>query len=153
MKTSFYPGRMPARQTLSAGCKTKTQTVRELESLNASTFPEGRVTQALEAHARLPEAPLLGLPRTRLSASFKPKGCGGTITIRNETNIPAFNVIIQHFPYQYGAYLENNSFCLYPHEVRAIAFEVPDHVLSFERLTLRAWNAPQVPPAGIATSK
>ena len=63
---------------------------------------------------------------------------------RNAGDCPAFNVIIDHFPYEYGTYLDDNSFSLYPHEERVIGFELTRDSQAFDPVTVHAWNADEV---------
>jgi hypothetical protein len=88
----------------------------------------------------------LRLPKTRLSATLQRDGKQGTITVRNESPLPAFNVIIDGFPLNYGNYLGENSFCLYPQEERVIRFDLTSANEPLEGLQVRAWNAEVVSP-------
>ena len=119
----------------------KTDAVREMEKLPAWGWPHERAPEAFKAYGSLPEARLLSLPRTRLAVSLSREGKKGSLVIRNEGDCPAFNVIIDHFPYEYGTYLDDNSFSLYPHEERVIGFELTRDAQTLAPVTVHAWNA------------
>ena len=122
----------------------KTEAVREMEKLPAWGWPHERAPEAFKAYGSLPEARLLSLPRTRLAVSLTREGKRGSLVIRNEGDCPAFNVIIDHFPYEYGTYLDDNSFSLYPREQRVIGFELTRDGQALAPVTVRAWNADEV---------
>jgi len=126
--------------------RAKTDAVRELEKIPAWGWPHDRAPEAFKAYGELPEARLLRLPKTKLSASLLRDGKHGTITVRNEGPLPAFNVIIDGFPLNYGNYLADNSFSLYPNEERTIRFDLASANEPLEGLQVRAWNAGPVSP-------
>ena len=126
--------------------RAKTDAVRELEKMEAWGWPHDRAPEAFKAYGELPEARLLRLPKTKLSASLQRDGKKGTITVRNEGPLPAFNVIIDGFPLNYGNYLADNSFSLYPNEERIIRFDLASANEPLEGLQVRAWNAGPVSP-------
>jgi hypothetical protein len=111
-----------------------------VEKIAAWGFPHEKAPEAFAAYASLTEAPLLNLPRTTVEASYQLQGSHGKLTVRNTGTLPAFNVIIDDFPYSYGSYLDDNSFCLYPKEEREIGFELGNTAVS-TTLSVRAWNA------------
>jgi len=121
--------------------RAKSPAVLEVEKITGVGWPHDRAPEAFKAYAELPEARLLNLPKTRLSESVRRDGKRGAITVLNETGLPAFNVIIEGFPPNYGDYLGDNSFCLYPHEERTIPFDLASADESLEGLSVRAWNA------------
>jgi len=53
-------------------------------------------------------------------------------------------VIIDHFHYEYGTYLDDNSFSLYPREQRVIGFELTREDQALDQVTVHAWNADEV---------
>jgi len=127
--------------------RAKTADVLEVEKIIGQGWPHNRAPEGFKAYGELPEARLLTLPRTKLSASIHRDGKHGTITVRNETARPAFNVIIDGFPSGYGDFLDDNSFCLYPKEERTIGFEFASLDTSLNSVRIRAWNADSVAPA------
>ncbi len=70
------------------------------------------------------------------------------ITIKNEMDLPAINILIDNFPYEYGDFLDDNSFFQHPGETRDVEFTVCNPLCSMENLTVRAWNADLVKVAG-----
>jgi hypothetical protein len=126
--------------------KAKTEKVNELEKIAAWGWPHDRAPEAFEAYANLPEARLLNLPRTNLTAVVKQEGLKGTLTLSNTGTLPAFNVLIDGFPYEYGCFLDDNSLCLLPGESRSIAFELGSEKDTVAGLSARAWNADAVTP-------
>jgi hypothetical protein len=54
-------------------------------------------------------------------------------------------VIIEGFPLNYGNFLGDNSFSLYPNEERTIAFDLASADTPLGDLQVRAWNAEAVP--------
>jgi len=126
--------------------RAKTDAVRELEKIEAWGWPHDRAPEAFKAYGELPEARLLRLPKTKLSASLQRDGKQGTITVRNDSPLPAFNVIIDGFPLNYGNYLADNSFGLYPNEARVIRLDLASSEEPLDALQVRAWNAEVVSP-------
>jgi beta-mannosidase len=138
-------GRQLSDQWMWFNFRAKTDAVKELEKIPAWGYPHDRVPEAFKVYAELPEARLLNLPKTQLAASVKRDGQRGTITVRNESKLPAFNVIIEGFPLNYGNFLGDNSFSLYPNEERTIAFDLASADTPLGDLRVRAWNAESVP--------
>ncbi|MFZ4777323.1 MAG: glycoside hydrolase family 2 protein, partial [Terrimicrobiaceae bacterium] len=124
--------------------RAKSPAVLELEKLGKQGWPHERAPDAFKAYGELPEARLLSLPKTKLSASVQRNGKHGTITVQNETSLPALNVIIEGFPQLYGNYLGDNSFCLYPGEKRTVVFDLASADETLEGFRVRAWNAEPV---------
>ena len=60
--------------------------------------------------------------------------------------MPAFNVTIDGFPVNYGNFLSDNSFGLYPNEERVIRFDLATAAEPLEGIQVRAWNAEAVLP-------
>lgn len=139
-------GRLLSDQWTWYNYQAKTPAVKKLEEIPAWGWPHARAPEAFKAYGSLPEARLLTLPQVKLSAELTCHGRVGAITIQNLSNLPAFNVIIDHFPHAYGAYLDDNSFSLYPHEKRIIRFELASEEAKTDTITVRAWNAPEVKP-------
>jgi hypothetical protein len=121
--------------------------VREVEKIPSMGFPHERAPEAFKAHAELPEGRLQTLPKTKLSATLKRDGKQGTLTIRNDSPLPAFNVIIDGFPLNYGNYLSDNSFFLYPNEERVIQLDLSNADVPLDAIRVRAWNAESVNPS------
>lgn len=122
----------------------KTEAKKKMEAIPSWGWPHDRAPEAFEAYGEKIKAPLLELPKTTLSASIDRQGSKGVITIKNQTDIPAFMVLIDNFPHKYGNFLGDTSFSMYPNETRKITFELRDSKESLDKLTVRAWNAPQV---------
>ena len=139
-------GRLISDQWQWFNFRAKTDAVHEVEKIAAWGWPHERAPEAFKAYGELPEARLLNLPKTKLSASLQRDGKQGTITIRNESALPAFNVIIDGFPVNYGNFLSDNSFGLYPNEERVIRFDLATADEPLEGLQVRAWNAEAVSP-------
>lgn len=127
--------------------RAKTDAVKKLEEIPAWGWPHDRAPEAFEAYGSLPEARLLTLPKAGLQVRVERDGDTGVFVITNTANLPAFNVIIDDFPYAYGTYLEDNSFSLYPGESRRIAFELTHADQDLSGVTVKAWNADPVQPA------
>ncbi len=125
--------------------RAKTEEVKRLEEIPAWGWPHERAHEAFKAYGELPEARLLTLPRTTLAVTLERTGDRGVITVSNTGDIPAFNVIIDRFPYEYGTYLDANSFGLYPGETRRIGFDLSRADQSLENVTVKAWNADAQP--------
>jgi len=138
-------GRQISDQWMWFNFRAKTAAAIEVEKITGVGWPHDRAPEAFKAYADLPEARLLTLPKTKLSASVRRNGNHGTITVRNETSLPAFNVIIEGFPMNYGDFLGDNSFCLYPNEERTISFNLASEAEPLGDLRVRAWNAEAVP--------
>ncbi len=126
--------------------RAKTELIKELEALGAWGFPEDRVQEAMHAYAALPEARLLTMPPTNLRVAIQRDGVTGVLLVENITDTPALNVLIEQFPHQYGAFLEDNLVSLYPGEKREIAFELPSMETDLSLMTIKAWNAEAVKP-------
>lgn len=140
-------GRRLSDQWMWFNFRAKTDAAREIEKVNGVGWPHERAPEAFKAYAELPEARLLNLPKTQLSASVRRDGKRGSITVRNESALPAFNVLIDGFPLGYGDYLDDNSFCLYPKEERTIGFELASPGTPLDKVSVRAWNAATVAAA------
>ncbi|MHB1457472.1 MAG: glycosyl hydrolase 2 galactose-binding domain-containing protein [Armatimonadota bacterium] len=119
--------------------KSKTPSVLEFEK---APSPD-RGTQGFAAYAEENEALLLNLPKTSLSVRTTFKDSQGYIIVRNNGDLPAFNVIIDGFPYGDWSHLDDNSFCLWPGEERKIGYELSGNA-SLDGVTIRAWNAQDV---------
>ena len=126
----------------------KTDKVKKAEEIPAWGFPADKAPEAFEAYGTLPEARLLDLPRTKLSAKLRLNKNKGVIMVKNEANLPAFNVLIENFPYESGNFLDDNSFHLHPGETRDVEFTVRNPLRSMGSLTIRAWNADAVKIVG-----
>ena len=100
--------------------------------------------EAIEAYGKPCHSPLLSLPSTQLDVTLECEENTGSITIKNMSDRPAFNVIIEHFPYGHGDFLADNGFSLYPNEKRTIPFELVSDFHSLGNLVVRAWNAEPV---------
>ena len=122
----------------------KTEAKKKMEAIPSWGWPHARAPEAFDAYGEKLPAPLLELPKTKLSASIKRNGNTGVITIKNQSDTPAFMVLIDDFPHKYGNFLGDNSFSLYPNETRKITFELRDSEETLNKLAVRAWNAPQV---------
>jgi hypothetical protein len=124
--------------------RVKTDAVKEVEKNPAWGLSHDKAPDAFKAYGSLPEARLLTLPKTTLTALVQREGRHGVLKIENRGDIPAFNVIIDHFPFAYGNFLEDNGFCLYPHETREIAFDLADDQATLDAVTIKAWNSEAV---------
>jgi peptidoglycan/xylan/chitin deacetylase (PgdA/CDA1 family) len=124
----------------------ETEAVRWLKDMPTGVWAGDVSAETWDAYAQLPRAGLLTLPRTALNAVLSIEGGNGTITIENKGAIPAFNVIIDDFPYEYGNYLDDNSFCLYPDETREIKFQIKNNLKRLNDIAIRAWNADPIKP-------
>ncbi|MGB9623583.1 MAG: LamG-like jellyroll fold domain-containing protein [Phycisphaerae bacterium] len=137
-------GRLISSQWYWFNFRAKSDKVKEVEKQPAWGFPNEKAPEAMKAYAELPEARLLSLPRTTLDISIQREGRKGHLTIGNMSDLPAFNVLIDHFPNDYGDFLDDNSFSLFPNETRIVGFELADEKTPLDRLVVRAWNAPPV---------
>lgn len=126
--------------------RVKSAAMEAVEEITGVGWPHDRAPEAFDAYANVPEARLLNLPRTALEAGVQHSGNSGSITVKNLTALPAFNVIIDGFPLEYGNFLDDNSFCLYPQEERIIHFELAAPDTPLGDLSVRAWNADPVVP-------
>jgi hypothetical protein len=126
--------------------KAETEAVKKLEEMPVAVWPQEISRQAWDAYGQPSEDRLLNLPRTNLQAEISVNEKNGIITIENKGAIPVFNVIIDDFPYGYGNFLEDNSFCLYPGETRNISFQIEEGGKGLNQITLRAWNADMIKP-------
>lgn len=122
----------------------KTEAKKEVEAIPTWSWSQDMAPEAFRAYGEKIKAPLLELPRTRLSATLNTNGSKGILRIKNMTDTPAFMVLIDHFPHQYGNFLEDNGICLYPGQMRQIEFEVVDGIDALNKMTVRAWNADEV---------
>jgi beta-mannosidase len=123
--------------------KNKTAAVKKMESHKSWNWPNEHVElwdEVWDAYGGLPEKGLCYLPRTKLAAEVGQKNGRGEIVITNTGKVPAFNVIIDGFPFGYGAFLDANSFFLRPGETRVVVFELPGKK-QLEGIKVRAWNA------------
>jgi len=141
-------GKMLSDQWYWYNFRFKTGKVKKAEEIPAWGYPADKAPEAFEAYGSLPEARLLDLPRTKLSAKLKLNKNKGVITVKNETGLPAFNVLIDNFPHEFGNFLNDNSFHLHPGETRDIEFTVRNPLCSMENLTVKAWNADAVKVVG-----
>jgi len=110
---------------------------------DVNKIPVSEYGQVFQAYANAPEARLLTLPKTNLSANCSVSGTHGQIKIVNNSDNPAFNVLIDNFPDGARDFLDEDSFCLRPHETRQIGFDIGPGETA-PALSVRAWNAPSV---------
>lgn len=126
----------------------KTESVEKMEAYPAWGWPgpgnEAAWDEVWNAYAGIPDVGLRALPETSLALTVS-GGAAGTLTVTNTGELPAFNVLFDGFPFQYGAFLDENSFFLHPGESRTITYELPAGA-SLDGLTVRAWNASATPP-------
>ncbi len=124
-----------------------TDAIKKVEEIPAWGWPHDRAPEAFAAYGNLAEARLLNLPKVKLEVRLERDGAEGAFVITNTADRPAFNVIIDDFPYVYGTYLEDNSFSLYPQETRRVTFTLGDPGQDLSGVTVKAWNAATVHPA------
>ncbi|WP_309119564.1 sugar-binding domain-containing protein [Paenibacillus sp.] len=109
-------------------------------------YPGEQAAEAFALYASLPDAPMRRLPETRLEWSLGrgAAGTAGEIRVRNVGAVPAVRVTIQGFPDDdWGSYLGDNDFGLYPGEARAIPFAT-SRECPLDGISVGAWNAPRI---------
>jgi len=112
-----------------------------IKNLDKMQLPD--IPKAFDAYMNAPEARLLSLPRTTLGLRRVQNGRIGRLVIKNNGTVPAFNVIVDHFPEGWNDFLDDNSFSLRPNEQREVAFELESDK-TLNGIAVRAWNAPAV---------
>ncbi|MHB1001024.1 MAG: glycosyl hydrolase 2 galactose-binding domain-containing protein [Armatimonadota bacterium] len=117
--------------------KAKTQRILDAEKASSPAT----AAESFAAYAEDHEAPLLSFTQTTLSVTAKSAGGEGYLMIKNNGNVPAFNVIIDGFPDGNGNFLGDNSFCLWPGEDRKVGY-ILQAGQSVAGISVRAWNAP-----------
>jgi hypothetical protein len=125
----------------------KTEAVRAIEARPIDELWDLDVRPLIAAYAEPRSGPLLGLPRTELSASL----VDGMLRVSNVGTVPAFSVIIDGFPHGIGAMLDDNGFGLLPGETRSIGVRTADGAVP--RLAVRAWNADGVSAGGLSARR
>jgi hypothetical protein len=127
--------------------KNKTELVRKMESYENFKWPGGHEEawdEVWEAYGSIPEIGLTRLPQTTLDLTVNGEEGAGALLVANTGDAVAFNVLIEGFPHEYGAFLGDNSFCLRPGETRKVAFETVEAGEPWTEFAVRAWNAPRV---------
>lgn len=125
----------------------KTPATQRLVERAASKDPKDALREAeypavFQAYASTPHAPLLSMPKTRLTLAREEKDGRGHLRIRNAGEVPAVNVMIEGFPDGWKDFLEDNSFFLRPGEERMVDYELGTND-SYQGPSVRAWNAPR----------
>ncbi|RKN39494.1 glycoside hydrolase family 2 protein [Streptomyces hoynatensis] len=119
--------------------------IRELEALPLDELAALPVAEVIAAYAEPKPAPLLELPRTRLTAAVSADGAA--LEIANEGPVPAVHVVVEGFDGGPGtARPADNALGLGPGERRRVPFE-GGPAAGLPHLSVRAFNAP---PARVA---